>query len=177
MSRCRPIWYSSDTGGPTGRTSSRVGISPTSYRPSAYMLVVNLHYVRHRAQIPFRHRALDLALRVALLDRPALVVEVLALRDRDLDLRARPVPVQARGHDRQALLGSRAEQPIDLAAVEQQLAGALGVVVVARRLVGGDVHVAQPHLAVAHLGVGVLQLGPAFAERLPLGALEHDPRL
>src|SRR3954451_21141364 len=59
--------------------------------------------------VALRHRALDLALGVALLDRAALVVQVLALRDGELDLCSRAVPVEAGGHDRQALLRCRAE--------------------------------------------------------------------
>src|SRR5215207_3502531 len=61
--------------------------------------------------------------------------------------------------------------------MEQQLARPLGLVVLARRLVWRDVHVAQPDLAVSHLGVGVLQLDATLAQRLHLGALEHDPGL
>ena len=45
------------------------------------------------------------------------------------------------------------------------------------RLVRRDVHVAQPDLAVAHLGVGVLELHRAVAQRLDLRALQHDPGL
>src|SRR5215211_1572858 len=132
---------------------------------------------RPRLSIALRHRALDLALRVALLDRAALVVEVLALRHGQLDLCARAAPVEARGHDREALLGGRAEKAKEIAAVQEELARALRLVVVARGLVRRDVHVAEPDLAVAHLGVGVLQLDAALPDRLHLGPLQHDPRL
>ena len=98
-------------------------------------------------------------------------------RERQLDLGPRSAEVDARGHERQAPLRGLAHQPLDLAPVEQQLARALGIVVLARGLVGRDVHVAQPDLAVAHLGVGVLELDAAGAQRLDLRALQHDPGL
>src|SRR3954451_23558525 len=127
------------TSSPTSKLVRPLCNCPTRVAPKA---------IRDPFLVPLGHRALDLAPRVALLDRAALVVQVLALRHRELDLGPRPVPVEARGHDRQALLRGRAEQPLDLAAVQQQLPRTLGVVVLARRLVGRDVHVAQPYLAV-----------------------------
>src|SRR5215204_4201248 len=127
--------------------------------------------------VALRHRPVDLALHVAILDRAALVVHVLALCQRQLHLRARALEVDPRGHDREALLGTRLHQALDLAPVQQQLPGALRLVVLTRRLVGRDVHVAQPDLAVPDLGVCVLQLHAAIAQRLHLRALEHDAGL
>jgi hypothetical protein len=43
--------------------------------------------------------------------------------------------------------------------------------------VGRDVDVVQPQLAVADEGVAVLELGPALAQRLDLGALQDHPGL
>src|SRR5690348_17711527 len=40
--------------------------------------------------------------------------------------------------------------------------------------VGGDVHPHQPHLAVQHPGVGILQVRPPVADRLDLGPLQHQ---
>ena len=77
---------------------------------------------------PGRSRAL-----LALLDGAALVVLLLALGDRELDLRPRAREVDPRRHDRQPLLGRLADQPLDLALVQQQLARPLGIVVLARR--------------------------------------------
>src|SRR6185312_406722 len=122
--------------------------------------------------------ALHVARHLALLDRLALVEAVLALRERQLDLRARASEVDARRHEREAALSRSAEQPVDLAASEQQLAVALGRVVV---VVGGrirrDVEMVEPHFAVSDGRVCVLQLRPAGAQRLHLGTSEHDAAL
>ena len=80
----------------------------------------------------FADGALDVALGLALADRLALVVEVLASRQRDLDLRVRAREVDPRGHQREAALWPRAREAVELAPVQQQLARALGVVVLAR---------------------------------------------
>src|SRR6185312_16246635 len=73
----------------------------------------------------FAQLALDLPRHLALADRLALVIEVLALRQRDLDLgpRARPGEVHARRHQGQASLLRAAHQALDLGLVQQQLAG------------------------------------------------------
>src|SRR3954468_16925223 len=138
---------------------------------------------RWRTRAPTRaclasERALHLALELALLDRLALVADVLAPGQRDLDLRAWALEVQARRHQRQALLLGLADQPLDLALVHEQLARALGLMVLARRRpVGRDVDVVQPHLAVLDRGVAVLELRLAAAEGLDLGAREHEAGL
>jgi hypothetical protein len=147
-------------------------------RPAAYE-----HAARHATQgsvpsVAFGERALHVALGVALLDRLALVVAVPAARDRDLDLRARAAEVHARRDERQAALGDAAGEALELAAVGQQLARALRLVVLPRgRRVGRDVHVVEPQLAVAQGRVAVLELHRAFAQRLDLGALQDDPAL
>src|SRR5215207_7478274 len=124
------------------------------------------------------YRALHLALHLALLDRLALVADVLAARQRDLDLRARALEVEPRRHQRQPLLARLADQPLDLALVHQQLARALGLVVLARgRRVGRYVDVVQPDLAVLELRVAVLELRLAAAQRLDLGAGQHEAGL
>src|ERR671934_946554 len=123
-------------------------------------------------------RALHIALRLALLDRLALVEAVLATGEGDLHLGARAPEVDPRGHERQAALLRLADEALDLAAVGQQLARALGVVVLARRrAVGRDVDVVQPQLAVADRRVPVLELRRAAAQRLHLRAGEHDAAL
>ena len=105
----------------------------------------------------------------------------LPLRQRDLDLgpRARPREVDPRRHQRQpALLGACPTSRSISRRCSSSLRGALGIVVVARRRpVGRDVDADQPHLAVAHRRVGVLELGLALAQRLDLGARQHHPRL
>ena len=127
---------------------------------------------------PLVQRPLDVATLLARLDRLALVEAVLAARERDLDLRMWAVEVDARRHDGQAALLDLADEAIDLALVGQQLARAFGVVVLAAGgAVGRDVDVVQPQLAVAHLGVAVLDLRRAAAQRLDLGAGEHEAAL
>src|SRR3954452_10483181 len=74
----------------------------------------------------------DLAARVLLLQVATLVLHVLASRERDLDLGTPVLPVHARGDQRQPLLGRATDQAVDLALVHQQLARALGFVVLTR---------------------------------------------
>src|SRR5438034_9746575 len=57
-----------------------------------------------RRSVALAQRALDVAALVTRLDRLALVEAVLAARQRDLDLRARPGEVDARRHQREAAL-------------------------------------------------------------------------
>src|SRR5262249_23209224 len=129
--------------------------------------------VRLAAEAP-----LHLAFELALLDRLALVADVLASRQGDLDLRARTLEVEPRGNQGQPALLGLADQPLDLLAVHQQLARALRLVVVARgRPVRRDVDVVEPDLAVLDRRVAVLELRLAAAQGLDLGAREHDPRL
>ena len=56
----------------------------------------------------FAHGPFHVALGLALAERLALVVEVLAARERDLDLRVGAGEVDARRHERQPALGARA---------------------------------------------------------------------
>jgi hypothetical protein len=90
----------------------------------------------------------------------------------------RALEIDPRRHQRQPPFGDFRGKTIELAAVRQQLARTLGLVVFARgRTVGRDVHGVQPQLAVLDRGIAVLQLGAGLAQRLHLGALEHDPAL
>src|SRR3954468_17068948 len=128
--------------------------------------------------VGFAQRALHVALALALLDRLALVEAVLAAGERDLDLRARALEVDARRDEREAALLDARLQALDLAPVDEQLARALGLVVLARGgRVGRDVHVVQPQLAVAEGGVAVLDLHATLAQRLDLRPLQHEAGL
>ena len=121
------------------------------------------HILQHRpAQLPlalgagrrasaprFADGPFHVALGLAVADRLALVVEVLAAGQRDLDLGVRAGEVDPRRHQRQPALVDADREPVELAAVQQQLARALRVVVLARgRPVGRDVDGVQPQLAV-----------------------------
>ena len=121
------------------------------------------------APLVLAERALDLAPLIALAQRAALVGEILAPCERDLDLRVRTFEVHPGRHKREALLCGLPDEPLDLPAVHEELPWALGVVVLSRgRRVRRDVRVVEPDLPVAERGVGVLQLDPALAERLDL---------
>src|SRR4051794_36471941 len=124
------------------------------------------------------HLAFHVAAIVALLDRAPLVVQVLAARERDLDLRVRALEVDPRRHERQPLLVRAADELLDLLAVHQQLARSLGRMVVARRgRVRGDVHAVQPDLVVVDAGVRILERRLPVAQRLDLAAHELDAAL
>src|SRR4051794_28923871 len=73
--------------------------------------------------------AVDVATGVLRFEGLALVVELAAPGDAELDLGDAVSEVELQGHERQALLGGLGQEPVDLAAVEQELAGTLGLVV------------------------------------------------
>ena len=103
----------------------------------------------------------------------------LPLRQRDLDLRPAVLEVQGEGHDRVArLLGLRTpacRSPRGAAAA--CACGAARVVGPRALAVLGDVDVVQPRLAAVDLDEAVDQRGPALAQRLHLGAGEHETGL
>ena len=61
--------------------------------------------------------------------------------------------------------------------MEEELALADRVVLGPRELVGEHVHAEQPDLVVVDAGVAILKVGPAVADRLDLGASQHDAAL
>ena len=61
--------------------------------------------------------------------------------------------------------------------MEEQLALAHRVELGAGVRVGRDVHPVQPHLAVLDARVRLLEVAATVAQRLHLGAREHDPAL
>src|SRR5262249_54471890 len=71
-------------------------------------------------------------------DRRALVVQLLAAREAELDLGPAVLPVELGRHEGETALAQPPAQPVDLAPVEQELAHPLGRVVLATRVrVGG----------------------------------------
>jgi hypothetical protein len=78
---------------------------------------------------PGFERTLDLALGVALGEVAALVALLLAACERDLDLHLPVLEVDARGNEREAALTGLPEEGVDLAAVQEELAVAVGLVV------------------------------------------------
>src|SRR3954468_12063216 len=77
-------------------------------------------------------RLLDLAAGVLFFQVAPLVLDVLAAGQRDLDLGSPVLPVEPRWDQRHPLLRGATDQPLDLAPVQQQLARALGLMVLAR---------------------------------------------
>src|SRR5487761_1249712 len=111
-------------------------------------------------------------------DRLALVPELLATGEAELQLDAVPLEVDAHRDQREALLGHLGAEVLDLATVEEQAAAALWIVVLAISLrVLGDVDAEHPRLAVLDADIALAQLGTAVPERLDLGAGELDARL
>src|SRR5436305_2047087 len=97
---------------------------------------------------PAAHRAFHLALGLALADGLALVVDVLAAGQGDLDLGVGALEVHARRDDGQAAFADPAGETIDLPAMQQELTRAVGLVVLAGGgLIRRDVEVVQPQLA------------------------------
>src|SRR6266853_6294886 len=104
-----------------------------------------------------------LARPVALLLALALVVQLLALGERNLDLGAAfVVEIDFQRHDRHTLALDRADQLVDLALMQQELARPLRLMVVAAGLlVLRDVGVEQPQFAIARRGIGLGDAGLA----------------
>src|SRR5439155_19202016 len=120
----------------------------------------------------FAHYAGDFALRVALGQALALVVELLAPGDGHFHLCAAPHEVHLEGHQGQALLLDLAPQALYLLAVEEELAraGRLVVEVGARLRPGRHVRVEQPGLAVFDADVALAEVGPPGPHTLYLRA-------
>ena len=113
---------------------------------------------------------------LALGDRLALVVVFLAACQGHLDLGPAALEVEQGRNQRVAALADLAADTVDLAAVQQQLAFALGFVVLpAGLLVGSDVAIDQVQLTLLDAAVGVVQMRLSGAQRLDLGATSTRP--
>src|SRR5260221_6987691 len=121
-------------------------------------------------------RPVHLALRFALGDGVALVLAGLTLAHAQLDLHPAVLEVEAQGDQRVTRLLLRFLQPIDLAAVEEQLAGALGLVILQGpgRLVGRNLRVEEKQLPTFSYRIRIRQLDAALAQRLHFRAGERD---
>src|SRR5206468_1931367 len=82
-----------------------------------------------RSLTPRLQLALDLAPRVAIGHGAPLVAQLLALGERDLRLHAAVLEVEPRRDEREALLTHLPVEPVDLAAVQEELARPVGLVV------------------------------------------------
>ncbi len=123
--------------------------------------------------------ALNVALGLAVGDVAPAIVELLALGQTELNLGpALVADVHAQRHDRQPLGRGLAHQRVDLRPVEQQLAVAPRLVVVAVALLEWrDVRVHQPRLALFDTRIGVGQVGLAGTDALDLRTGQDDARL
>src|SRR3546814_3523377 len=104
---------------------------------------------------------------------------LLALGQRQFGLDLVALPVQRRGHEGVAVALDAANQLVDLAPVQQQLAGAA---VVGDDVAGGgdqrrDLGAEQEQLATAHNRVALGDVGAVGADRLQLPALQSETGL
>ena len=105
-------------------------------------------------------------LRVALGDDAPLVAALAAACEGDLDFHAAVLEVHARRDERQALLAHLPVQRVDLAAMQEELAIAVGLVPQRPCLrVLGDRRADEPRLAVADVGVCLPELNVAVRAR------------
>src|SRR3954451_3743292 len=133
--------------------------------------------VTHALQVPAEGLLL-LPIGLPLGERGALVPGLLALRERDLDLRPAVLEVERQRDDGEALLADPALDLVDLDPVEEQLALAAGGVVGPGALgVLRDVHAVQPGLVAVDLDEPVDQGRAPQPQRLHLGALEDQAGL
>ena len=124
------------------------------------------------------HRALDFPLGLAPFEILPLVKIGLALADGELDFDLPVLPVERKRNQSVPLHAAEFEQFADLGLVQQQLAFALGDVVVDVAVrVFVNVGVVKPDLPVLDAGKGVRKLAPAEPQSFHLGSVEHDSRL
>src|SRR5205807_9612303 len=123
-------------------------------------------------------RALHLPLGVSCGDRLPLVVLPLAAGEADLDLGSVAHEVEPERDQRIALLPDLADQARDLAAMEQQLASPLRLVLGDARLgLRRHVTIIQPSLVVLDPDEAVAKVRPTAAERFDLGPQEPEAGL
>src|SRR6476661_3727083 len=121
------------------------------------------------------HRALGLTVVLAFAERVALVVLLLAGRDRDLHLRAAVLEVEGQRHDGATALARLVGDLLELGPVQEQLALAPRGVVVPRAVeVLGDVDVLEVELVAREHREAVDQGGAPHPQRLHLGAGQDD---
>lgn len=114
-----------------------------------------------------------LPLRIARGGGVALVVQVLAPAQAQLQLHPPILEVNLQGNQRVALAAHQAAELADLAFMQEQLFGAKRVAVgEAALLIGADVHAFGKHFRPTHHGKALLEIHPALTHALDLGALE-----
>src|SRR6266516_7273757 len=158
---------SGDYRGDRGRGSAA---SSAALRHSLYFAKASLPA---RLELP-----LDLAARIAIGDGAPLVTQLLAPPDRDFRLHLAVLEVEAGRHEGEALFAHLRVEPVDLAPVQEELARPVGLVILAvARAVLRHVQADEPRLAVAHVGVRLLERRLPLPQRLHLGAGQHEAGL
>src|SRR5438094_91251 len=118
------------------------------------------------------------AVGLAALDRLAFVVLLLPFRQADRHLHATLLVVEPHRDERHSLLDRLADQFPDFVAVQQELPAAQRLVIgVAAMAVRADVDVVEKYLAVFQAREAVAEVDATFADRLHLGAEQHDAGL
>src|SRR5690606_27058412 len=124
-------------------------------------------------------QALLLALPVALLFRLALVVALLSACEAQFHLHPSILPVHCRGNERVPLALDSANEAVDLAPVQQQLAGTPGIGdhVGGGRVQRCDLRAEQEQFAVPDQGVAVGEIQTSGAQALYLPAFQGNAGL
>src|SRR6218665_63685 len=124
------------------------------------------------------HRPIHFPLRLPFLDVLPSVFVRLAAAQPQLHLRPARLEIQQEGDDGIASLAHLRVPPVDLLAVQEQLAAPQGLVgEEAGGVVDADVGVEQIQLAALGQGIGVREVGRPGPERLHLAAREHQAGL
>src|SRR5262249_28903847 len=103
------------------------------------------------------------------LDRPPLVVLLLALGEAHGHLDATVLEVQAEGNERHSFLDGFADQFADFAAVQEELSAAQRFVIgVPTMAIWADIHVVDEHFAVLDASEAVTKIDASLADRFHL---------
>ena len=104
---------------------------------------------------------------LALLDGRPLVMFFLALGQSQFHLGPALLEIQRRGYQAVALLGQFSGQPLDFTLVQQELAGAGGLmIVVIGKGIGLYLTTHQPDLSIPYARVGLVETGLSQSQRL-----------
>src|SRR5439155_21449198 len=123
-------------------------------------------------------RLVHLATNLPLAESGALVVELFASRQPELDLGPAILEIEAERNQSKSLFADPSAEAIDLPLMKEELPIPLGIVVGVRAVaVGVDVAAEEPAFPVSDGCVAVLEVHQAGPERLDLGPAEHQAGL
>jgi hypothetical protein len=123
--------------------------------------------------------AFDVAGRVSLRDGLTLVLMTAAFRKSEIDFGPTVLEVKRQRHERESLTVHSVAQPFDLVTMHEQLSPPVRIECAdtLSKRPWGNVNALEPAFAVLEVRVGVGQLDLGVAERLHLGAREHETGL